>query len=101
MVTDDLAAEVAAHQMVDVGTGGICIRCKFDWPCLVRRLADDRDRLRAALALTVRSVGVRNVCAFCDELVVRHSMSCPMRNAEDALSALAPAEAPDAGGERR
>ena len=52
-MADHLAAEIAEHRPSDTWMGmhgPACDVCHDeDWPCLVRRLADERARYRAAL----------------------------------------------------
>jgi hypothetical protein len=103
MATDDLAAEIAAHRMCDASpcpamplwTGAHCVVDRQPWPCLVRRLADERERLRAEVDILMPAM---EAIASAAPWVPRQTI------ADDALiqvSVLEPPAEPDAGGERR
>lgn len=59
----DMGAEIAMHQEVD----GRCVLCWMKpWPCLVRRLADARDRQHTEIV-----AAVHGLCAAVDEDIAR------------------------------
>jgi hypothetical protein len=93
--TDDLATEITEHLSSKcIGHESYCLRCDGPWPCLVRRLADHRDRLRAALeGVALRISSVDRAPCWCPSEVrkLRHLPEC-----ERARAALAPSADPDA-----
>jgi hypothetical protein len=108
MPTDDLAAEIAAHRACCDGSPKhrkhrpYCWECKDAWPCLVRRLADDRERLRTSMEYFVRYWWEHHQPDERDLEMARKRLDDPdIRAIVEALSGdrAAPSAEPDAGGD--